>query len=65
LSQNHPFLDGNKRTAYVMMRMLLLEEQFDIRASEDDKYEFVISAAKGESSFEQIKNWIGKRLIHI
>jgi death-on-curing protein len=27
---NHPFLDGNKRTAYVLMRLILLENGLDI-----------------------------------
>jgi death-on-curing protein len=34
---NHPFLDGNKRTAYVLMRMILLEQHLDIRASQEEK----------------------------
>lgn len=59
---NHPFTDGNKRTGYVLMRMILLESGWDISASEDEKYEFVISIAKGEMSFEKIKIWINERL---
>lgn len=55
---NHPFIDGNKRTAYTLMRLLLLENGLDISASQDEKYEFVISASKGEFRFEEIKNWI-------
>lgn len=56
---NHPFMDGNKkRTAYVLMRMLLLNEKQDIDASENDKYEFVMKAASGEIPFEQIKKWL-------
>lgn len=40
------------------MRLLLLENGLDISASQDEKYEFVISASKGEFRFEEIKNWI-------
>lgn len=38
--------------------MLLLNEKQDIDASENDKYEFVMKAASGEISFEQIKKWL-------
>jgi len=55
---NHPFIDGNKRTAYVLMRLYLLENGLDIKATQDEKYEFVISIASGNVSFEQIVEWI-------
>jgi death-on-curing protein len=60
---NHPFVDGNKRTAYVMMRLILKENKIDIQAGQDEKYEFVIKAAKGELNFENIKNWIEKSVV--
>ena len=59
---NHPFMDGNKRTAYVLMRLTLLESGFDIVASQNEKYEMTISASKGEFRFEDIKQWISERI---
>ena len=59
---NHPFIDGNKRTAYVLMRLLLLNYGFDILTDQDDKYKMVISASKGDLRFDEIKNWIEIRL---
>ena len=59
---NHPFIDGNKRTAYTLMRLILLEYDFDISASQDEKYNLVISVSKGEFRFDEIKNWIGSTL---
>ena len=59
---NHPFLDGNKRFGYVAMRLLLLEEGFDIVATEDEKYDFVIAIAEGNLKYTGIYNWILKRL---
>ena len=55
---NHPFVDGNKRTGYTLMRLFLLESGFDITASQDNKYEFVINIATGAISFEAIVNWL-------
>lgn len=59
---NHPFIDGNKRVAYAFMRILLSEEGFSINASEDEKYNFVIEASKGNLSFDSIKEWILKNI---
>jgi death-on-curing protein len=59
---NHPFMDGNKRTAYTLMRLLLLENNLDIVASQDDKYSMVIMASKGDFRFEDIKLWIYSKL---
>ncbi len=55
---NHPFVDGNKRTAYVLMRLILLDDGYDIAATHDEKYQIVISASKGEARFDEIKSWI-------
>ncbi len=55
---NHPFVDGNKRTAYVLMRIILKDNNLDITARQEEKYAFVLKAAKGELSFDHIKDWI-------
>jgi death-on-curing protein len=59
---NHPFVDGNKRTAYVLMRLILKRNQLDIDVDQDVKYDFVIKAAKGELTFDKIKTWIRNNL---
>jgi len=59
---NHPFVDGNKRTAYTLMRLILLENGLDIVASQEEKYDLVISASKGEIRFDDIKEWIQSNL---
>jgi len=58
LINNHPFIDGNKRFGYVAMRLTLLEYGLDINATQTEKYEFVISIAKGDLKFEGICSWI-------
>jgi death on curing protein len=45
---NHPFIDGNKRTGYVLARLLLLKSGLDIEATQEDKYKLVIAVSKGE-----------------
>lgn len=60
--KNHPFLDGNKRTAYALMRIVLLNDSKDINATEDDKYNFIIKIAAGQSNFEQILDWVKSKV---
>jgi death-on-curing protein len=58
--KNHPFTDGNKRTGYVLARLLLMKEKRDIIANQDQKYQFVIAISRGELNFEQIRKWLEK-----
>src|SRR6185436_18694256 len=55
---NHPFVDGNKRTAYVLMMLILKENKLDLNADQNTKYDFVISAARGDLRFDRIRNWL-------
>ena|SRR2546423_13742772 len=62
---NHPFLDGNKRTGYVVARLFLINNGYDINASRDEKYEFVMKVASGKMDFDQIAEWFAKHLTRI
>ena len=62
LISNHPFLGGNKRVGYVIMRYFLLTNGFDIQATQSEKFEFVIKIAQNQLQFEQINSWISEKL---
>ena len=55
---NHPFIDGNKRTGYTLLRLYLIQNGLDITASQDNKYEFVINIASGILKYEGILSWL-------
>ena len=55
---NHPFVDGNKRTGFLLCETLLLEDHIEIRASEDETYDFVIKVSTSELAFEGIVIWL-------
>jgi death-on-curing protein len=57
---NHPFIDGNKRTGYVMMRLFLMDHSVDIDATQEEKYNLIIDIASGVKRFEQIVEWLEK-----
>lgn len=59
---NHPFVDGNKRTGYTLFRLMLLSAKKDIDATENEKYDMVISVAEGKTDYAQILDWTRKRM---
>jgi death-on-curing protein len=65
LISNHPFLDGNKRIGYVMMRFFLMQNKIDLKATQSEKYDFVINIASGQLNFDQIKAWISDKTVNI
>ena len=56
--KNHPFVDGNKRTAYVICRTFLKLNGTDIEAAEAEKYVTFIAVADGSMSEEALAKWI-------
>lgn len=63
IAQNHPFIDGNKRTAYVVMRTSLRLNKFDIKATPEDKYLIVLHLAEGRVDELDLAEWIRDHLL--
>ncbi len=55
---NHPFVDGNKRTAFLSMIALLNESRIEFLADAKETYSFVVGMSKGENNFEAIVIWL-------
>ena len=58
LIKGHPFIDGNKRVAYALLVVTLADFGHDLSADQDEKYRFVIAAAEGALSYDEIREWI-------
>ncbi len=58
----HPFVNGNKRTAYELVRLFLRGNGYDIKASSKDEYEFLLGVASGNDSAAGVERWIAMNL---
>ncbi len=58
LAKNHPFLDGNKRTAYVAMELFLADNGFALTASDEESLIAMLNLAAGETSEDDFAEWI-------
>jgi death-on-curing protein len=56
--KNHPFIDGNKRTALVVAFSFLEVNGIEINASEEDAYQVFMDLASGRVSEEELGGWI-------
>ena len=56
--KNHPFIDGNKRTAYVVMETFLIKNGYILTASPADKYTTFLQLAEGSLSEEELAEWL-------
>ncbi len=57
LARNHPFIDGNKRTAIVVAAIFLMKNGYQLTASEALLYQFVMDVAAGAVSEENAARW--------
>lgn len=58
IARNHPFIDGNKRTAYVLARLFLALHDVDLSAGPEDKVKTFEGLAAGEISEEALAEWL-------
>jgi death on curing protein len=58
IARNHPFIDGNKRTALLTMYTFLGVNGVDFIVPEADAAAMILSLAAGEVSEEGLARWI-------
>ncbi|MCZ6506841.1 MAG: type II toxin-antitoxin system death-on-curing family toxin [Acidobacteria bacterium] len=62
LVANHPFVDGNKRTAAMATELFLLFNGIELSATDDDFEAVTLAAARGELGAEELAIWIRQRI---
>ncbi|MGA9659963.1 MAG: type II toxin-antitoxin system death-on-curing family toxin [Asticcacaulis sp.] len=59
LSQNHPFVDGNKRTAFAGMHVFLLINGWQITATQNEVWRFLDALYSSNAiRFDVLENWL-------
>ena len=61
LSQNHPFVDGNKRTAFAATYVFLAINGLEITATDDEAQDFVLGLyGTSNVTFDNLRAWLGE-----
>lgn len=63
LARNHPFVDGNKRTAYVAAELFLRLNGFDLVAADADCVLAMLGVAAGEQEEADFATWLRNHLL--
>jgi death-on-curing protein len=58
LCQNHPFVDGNKRIAFVVMDTFLRVNGWEVVAEERPIYALMLALASGQIDKHQLAQWL-------
>ena len=65
IANNHPFTDGNKRTALHSMYVYLIINRFDITATQQDVENMIIDVASGNMTNVELAQWLQKNTVEI
>jgi death-on-curing protein len=58
ICMNHPFVDGNKRVAFILMDIFLQKNGYEIAADEEQVYSIMMALASGKISKTQLSAWL-------
>ena len=64
IARNHPFLDGNKRTAFVTMELFLNLNGWVLTADDGECISTMQALAAGELSEKALAAWLRKHMEH-
>jgi death on curing protein len=62
LARNHPFIDGNKRTAFVATELFLTLNGFDLDAGDADCVVVMLALAAGNLEESEFADWLRQHM---
>lgn len=62
LARNHPFVDGNKRTALVVCETFIVDNGYALNASDAELAVLFQSLAGGKITEDELAGWLRERL---
>ena len=65
IANNHPFTDGNKRTALHSMYVYLISNGYDITATQQEVEKLIIDVAAGKMHNTELSKWLQHNTIEI
>lgn len=65
IARNHPFVDGNKRTAAVVAEAFLVFNGYRLDASDAELVVAFVALAAGELSEDELADWLRERLVAV
>lgn len=63
VARNHPFVDGNKRTAWVLGRLFLAMNAVELAFQKEEAITMMIALAAGELSEAEVTAWFRAHLL--
>jgi len=62
IAKNHPLLDGNKRLAWICLRMFCELNSYRLTSTDDDAVAFMLEVAAGTIGVDEVTQWLHVRL---
>lgn len=59
---NHGFMDGNKRTAWLVLGYFILRSGYEYTCSQQEIIDIVLKVAKGEIKYDDLVEWFSTRI---
>ncbi|MCL4538405.1 MAG: type II toxin-antitoxin system death-on-curing family toxin [Bacteroidetes bacterium] len=63
--KDHPFIDGNKRVAFVLMDIFLQRNGWEIVAREEDAFSVIVDLSSNKLSKTQLASWLKKHSVKL
>lgn len=64
ISMNHPFIDGNKRTAFAVMDTFLRVKKYYLNLTNDQAYNLVLQLVQGDVSKTELISYLEQSIIY-
>jgi len=62
IARNHPFVDGNKRTAWLAARLFLKDNGYSVHCKDPEAISAMLALAAGEMSEDTFAQWLRERV---
>ena len=63
--KGHPFVDGNKRTAFGLMEVFLESNGYKVTLDTTEGFEFLVGVGAGRVSEGEVEDWIARHLTEL